>query len=81
MDKSSSERVLVFESDDALRSGIVGSLNDAGYEVSTDYREGMKFVLKFNPDAVVFGADRPNWIVAIFSPKSKDPSALRVSVW
>jgi len=33
MDKSSSERVLVFESDDALRSGIVGSLNDGGHEV------------------------------------------------
>jgi hypothetical protein len=39
MDKSSSERVLVVESDDALRCSIVGALSDAGYEVSTDYRE------------------------------------------
>ena len=59
MDKSSSERVLVVESDDALRSSIVGALGDAGYEVSTDYREGMKFVLKFSPDAVVLGANPP----------------------
>jgi len=46
MEKSSSERVLVVESDDALRSSIVGALSDAGYEVSTDYREGMKSVLE-----------------------------------
>jgi len=59
MEKSSSERVLVVESDDALRSSIVGALSDAGYEVSTDYREGMKFVLKFSPDAVVLGANPP----------------------
>ena len=57
MEKSSSERVLVVESDDALRSSIVGALSDAGYEVSIDYREGMKFVLKFSPDAVVLGAN------------------------
>jgi DNA-binding response OmpR family regulator len=38
---------------------IVGALSDAGYEVSTDYREGMKFVLKFSPDAVVLGANPP----------------------
>jgi serine protease Do len=59
MEKSSSERVLVVESDDALRSSIVGALSDAGYEVSTDYREGMKSVLKFSPDAVVLGANPP----------------------
>ena len=59
MEKSSSERVLVVESDDALRSSIVGALSDAGYEVSIDYREGMKFVLKFSPDAVVLGANPP----------------------
>jgi DNA-binding response OmpR family regulator/S1-C subfamily serine protease len=59
MEKSSSERVLVVESDDVLRSSIVGALSDAGYEVSTDYREGMKFVLKFSPDAVVLGANPP----------------------
>jgi len=59
MEKSDSERVLVVESDDALRSSIVAALSDAGYEVSTDYREGMNFVLKFSPDAVVLGANPP----------------------
>jgi S1-C subfamily serine protease/DNA-binding NarL/FixJ family response regulator len=59
MKKSSSERVLVVESDDALRSSVVAVLSDAGYEVSTDYREGMKSVLKFSPDAVVLGANPP----------------------
>jgi len=81
MEKSSSERVLVVESDDALRSIIVGALSDAGYEVSTDYREGMKSVLSSVPMQLYWALIRPNWIVAIFYPKSKDPSALRVSVW
>jgi len=49
----------VVESDDALRERIVTVLTDAGYEVSTDYREGMKAVLAFDPDAVVLGADPP----------------------
>src|SRR5882762_10536002 len=52
-------KVLVVESDDALREHIVALLSDAGYEVSTDYREGMKAVLAFDPDAVVLGADPP----------------------
>src|SRR5271163_1453107 len=52
-------KLLVVESDDALREHIVTVLSDAGYEVSTDYREGMKTVLAFNPDAVVLGADPP----------------------
>lgn len=47
------------EPDDALREHIVAVLSDAGYEVSTDYREGMKTVLAFDPDAVVLGADPP----------------------
>src|ERR1700745_652257 len=59
MEKSSSERVLVVESDDALSSNIVSALSDAGYEVSSDYAEGIKFVLKFRPDAVVLGANPP----------------------
>jgi S1-C subfamily serine protease/DNA-binding NarL/FixJ family response regulator len=59
MKKSSSERVLVVESDDALRSSIVSALSNAGYEVSTDYREGMNSVLKFSPDAVVLSANPP----------------------
>jgi DNA-binding response OmpR family regulator/S1-C subfamily serine protease len=52
-------KLLVVESDDALRDHIVAVLSDAGYEVSTDYREGMKAVLAFDPDAVVLGADPP----------------------
>ena len=52
-------KLLVVESDDALRERIVTVLSDAGYEVSTDYREGMKAVLAFDPDAVVLGADPP----------------------
>ena len=47
------------ESDDALRATIVAVLSDAGYEVSTDCRDGMKTVLAFGPDAVVLGADPP----------------------
>jgi len=49
----------VVESDDALREQIVTTLTDAGYEVSTDYREGIKAVRAFDPDAVVLGADPP----------------------
>jgi serine protease Do len=52
-------KLLVVESKDALRGQIVTVLSDAGYEVSTDYRDGMKAVLAFNPDAVVLGADPP----------------------
>ena len=51
--------VLVAESDDSLREHIVSVLSDAGYEVSTDYRGGMKVVVAFNPDIVVLGADPP----------------------
>jgi DNA-binding response OmpR family regulator len=52
-------KLLVVESDDDLRNHIVAVLSDAGYEVSTDYAEGMKAVLAFSPDAVVLGADPP----------------------
>src|SRR6202165_6269719 len=52
-------KLLVVESDEALRNHIVAVLSDAGYEVSTDYREGMKAVLAFDPDAVILGADPP----------------------
>src|SRR6266404_7976240 len=57
--ESKAEKLMVVESDDALRDHIVGVLGDAGYEVSTDYREGMKAVLAFDPDAVILGADPP----------------------
>src|ERR1700678_872550 len=52
-------KLLVVESDDALREQIVAVLSDAGYEGSTNNREGMKGVLAFDPDAVVLGADPP----------------------
>jgi serine protease Do len=51
------ENLLVVVSDDALREKIVAALNDAGYKVSTDCREGMRSILGFNPDAVILGAD------------------------
>jgi len=56
---SKTAKLLVVESDVALRDQIVSALTDAGYEVSTNYREGMKAVLAFSPDAVVLGADPP----------------------
>src|SRR3989449_8454478 len=52
-------KVLVVESDDSLREHIVAVLSDAGYEVSTDCRGGMKEVVAFDPDVVVLGADPP----------------------
>src|SRR5438309_5877638 len=52
-------KLMVVDSDDDLRGQIVAVLSDAGYEVSTDYGEGMKAILAFDPDAVVLGADPP----------------------
>jgi len=52
-------KILVVESDDSLREHIVAVLSDAGYEVSSDCRGGMKAVVAFGPDAVVLGADPP----------------------
>jgi DNA-binding response OmpR family regulator/S1-C subfamily serine protease len=57
--ESKAEKLLVAESDDTLRKEIVAVLRDAGYEVSTDYGEGIKAILAFDPDAVVLGADPP----------------------
>jgi CheY-like chemotaxis protein len=57
--ESKTEKVLVVESNGALRERIVAVLSGAGYQVSTDYADGMKAVLAFNPDAVVLGADPP----------------------
>src|ERR1700757_5004568 len=56
---SKAGKLLVVESDDALREQIVAVLRDAGYEVSTNYQHGMKAVLAFDPDTVVLGADPP----------------------
>ena len=51
--------MLVVESDDGLKNHIATVLSDAGYEVSTDYPEGMKAVLGFDPGVVILGADPP----------------------
>src|SRR5262250_1171476 len=59
MEKPNIEKVLVVEPDDALSSTVVTVLRDAGYEVSTDYHDGMKSVLAFNPDAVILAANPP----------------------
>ena len=59
MENSNSEKVLVIDPDDALRNNLVTVLRDAGYEVSTDYHDGMKSVLAFDPDAVILGASPP----------------------
>lgn len=53
------EKLLVVESDDALKQTIVQTLKHGGYEVSSDYGEGMKSVLAFSPDIVILGADPP----------------------
>ncbi len=53
------EKVLVVEPDDSLREHIVAALSEAGYQVSTDYRDGMKAVLALDPDVVILGADPP----------------------
>src|ERR1700756_335713 len=52
-------KVLVVESDDALREQIAAVLRDAGYVVSADYQQGMKAVVAFDPDVVVLGANPP----------------------
>lgn len=56
---SSPEKLLIVESDDVLRDSIVRTLKQGGYEVSTDYSEGINSVLTFSPDAVILGADPP----------------------
>jgi S1-C subfamily serine protease len=57
--QSNPEKLLVVESDVGLRERIALVLSDAGYQVSTEYREGMKAVLGFDPDVVILGADPP----------------------
>jgi S1-C subfamily serine protease/CheY-like chemotaxis protein len=52
-------KLLVVESDDALRATLITVLGDAGYNVSTDYSGGMRAVLAFEPDLVILGADPP----------------------
>lgn len=53
------DKVLVVEYDNAIREQLVAVLSDAGYDVSADYRGGMKAVVAFAPDVVVLGADPP----------------------
>ena len=53
------ERVLVVESDDEQRQSLASTLSAAGYEVSTDIRDGMISVQAFSPGLVILGADPP----------------------
>jgi CheY-like chemotaxis protein len=59
MNDQAGKVLVVVESDDSLREHIVAVLSDAGYEVSSNYREGMKAILAFDPDTVILGADPP----------------------
>ena len=52
-------KLLVVESDHALSERISAVLRESGYVVSTDYRQGMRSVLEFEPDIVILGADPP----------------------
>jgi DNA-binding response OmpR family regulator/S1-C subfamily serine protease len=47
------------EPDESLREQIVAALSEAGHEVSTDYREGMKSVVALEPDLLIMGANPP----------------------
>jgi hypothetical protein len=52
-------------------------LSEAGYEVSTDYREGMKSVLTFTPDGVILGANPPQLDCCDLLSEISAPSVLR----
>jgi DNA-binding response OmpR family regulator len=57
--KDQTGKLLLVESDDALRATLIDVLRNAGYDISTDYRGGMKAVLAFEPDLIILGADPP----------------------
>jgi serine protease Do len=52
-------KILLVESEAALRESLVLLLTGTGYDVSTDYSGGMKTLLSFGPDLVIMGADPP----------------------
>jgi DNA-binding response OmpR family regulator/S1-C subfamily serine protease len=52
-------RLLMVEADEALQEQIASVMRNAGYEVSADFRGGMKAVLAFDPDALILGANPP----------------------
>ena len=52
-------KILVVEPDESLKSTLLTVLSAGGYEVSTDFRGGMRAVLAFEPDLVILGADPP----------------------
>jgi len=54
-------KLLVAETDDALRQRITEILVGAGYEVFVNYDRGMKSVLECEPDVILMGADPPNF--------------------
>ena len=57
--QSNFEKLLVVESNNGLSGTIVELLTDAGYHVSNDCHDGMKPIIKFDPDAVILGANPP----------------------
>jgi DNA-binding response OmpR family regulator len=54
---STPEKLLVVESTDSVREQLVSVLTEAGYEVSTEHRQGMSAVVAFDPGVVILGAD------------------------
>jgi len=53
------DKVLVVESDDALREHVAKILTEAGYQVSAELAVTLKMVLAFLPDVIVLGANPP----------------------
>lgn len=52
-------KLMVVEADPALRRSVSGILSEAGYDVGVDYSQGLRSVVAFGPDVVIFGADPP----------------------
>lgn len=53
------DKVLVIESDDALREHVAKILTEAGYQVSAELAANLKMVLASLPDVIVLGANPP----------------------
>ncbi|MGA8671256.1 MAG: hypothetical protein WB679_15330 [Terracidiphilus sp.] len=67
------DKLLVVESNEALREQIVAVLSDAGYELSTDLSEGVKAVRAFAPDAVILRLC-VSFLICVEHPDPRDPS-------
>jgi hypothetical protein len=67
-------KLLVVKSDDALKEQIAAVLSDAGYEVSADFRDGMKGSLPSIPTRLSWVPIHLSSIAGTSSPKSRAPS-------